>query len=228
MSAPFTQAVQTLNGKFGTEAAAPLLYALARFIRPRRVFEVGAGLSSLYLLQALADCAADCDADQSSERNIYGKTQWYDDPYQPRLMTLDDQSHECNTVENLRSAVEELQLSAYFDLRKEVFEGFAAKMPKDMLPLDMIWFDCGGAREYIDFTLQFWPLLNPDGGIIVYHSTMTNADLRVFLRVLMERQNAGREFELLNLLEPHKKLQNSVSILRRHSGSVAPLYTWEP
>tara|TARA_R110002049_G_scaffold29972_1_gene101902 strand:- start:81759 stop:82190 length:432 start_codon:yes stop_codon:yes gene_type:complete len=143
-------------------------------------------------------------------------------------MTLDDRSHGNNKVDQLMKAVNDLGVDPYLDLRSEVFEGFARKMPTEMLPLDLVWFDCGGAREYIEFTLQFWPLINPDGGIIVYHSTLTNADLRVFLGVLIERQRARSEFELLNLLEPHKKLQNSVSVLRRRSGTVAPLYTWEP
>lgn len=227
-SLDFRTAVQALNGQFGTENAAPLLYALTRFVRPTHVFEVGAGLSTLYLLQALADCAADDHADRHCDRNVYGKTNWYDRPYAPRLITLDDQSHGSNTVAALLGAVEDLELTPYLDLRTERFEGFTAKLTDDMLPLDLVWFDCGGLPEYAEFTLEYWPLVNPNGGLIVYHSTLTNADLRSFTEVLIDRQRAGSEFELLNLLEPQKKLQNSVSILRRRSGPLAPLYTWEP
>jgi hypothetical protein len=224
----FKTAAQKLDGRFGTESVAPLLYALARMVRPRLVFEVGAGLSTLYLLQALADCVADDHGDRRSDRNKYGKTNWYERPYVPRLITLDDQSHGGNTVAKLRRAVEELNLAPYLDLRAERFEGFASKLPEEMLPLDLVWFDCGGLPEYTDFTLEYWPLVNPNGGLIVYHSTLTNADLRAFTEVLINRQRAGSEFELLNLLEPQKKLQNSLSIVRRRSGSLAPIYTWEP
>lgn len=227
-SLDFRTAAQRLDGRFGTENAAQLLYALARFVRPRHIFEVGAGLSTLYLLQALADCVADDHGDRNSGRNVYGKTDWYDQPYVPRLITLDDRSHGHNTVETLLHAVEELDLARYLDLRAERFEGFASKLSKDMLPLDLVWFDCGGLPEYTDFTLEYWPLVNPNGGLIVYHSTLTNAELRAFTEVLIDRQRAGSEFELLNLLEPQKKLQNSLSILRRSSGSLAPIYTWEP
>ena len=38
---------------------APLLYALCRFVKPRRILEVGAGYTSLWLLQALADNEAE-------------------------------------------------------------------------------------------------------------------------------------------------------------------------
>lgn len=227
-SLKFKTAAQELDGQFGTENAAPLLYALARFVRPRHVFEVGAGLSTLYLLQALADCVADDNGDRHSDRNVYGKTDWYGQLYAPRLITLDDQSHGSNTVATLLQAVKELDLAPYLDLRAEKFESFASKLSEDMLPLDFVWFDCGGMPEYTDFTLEYWPLVNPNGGLIIYHSTLTNADLRAFTEVLIDRQRAGSEFELLNLLEPQKKLQNSVSILRRRSGSLAPLYTWEP
>lgn len=133
-----------------------------------------------------------------------------------------------HTVATLLQAVDELDLAHFLDLRAEQFEGFTSKLSEDVLPLDLVWFDCGGLAEYTDFTLEYWPLVNPNGGLIIYHSTLTNAELRAFTEVLIDRQRAGSEFELLNLLEPQKKLQNSLSILRRRSGSLAPLYTWEP
>jgi len=39
----------------GVENMGPLLYALVRFLKPRRVLEVGAGYTTLFILQALAD-----------------------------------------------------------------------------------------------------------------------------------------------------------------------------
>lgn len=228
ISTDFRSAAQALDGHFGTEVAAPFLYALARFVRPHRIFEVGAGLSTLYLLQALADTVADERADRGTDRNIYGKTSWYDRPYAPHLITLDDRSHGQNKVEQLLAAVKDLGLTPFLDLRADAFEGFSAKLTKDMLPLDLVWFDCGGLTEYVEFTLEYWSYVNPNGGLIAYHSTLTNAELRTFLEVMINRQRAHGEFELLNLLEPHKKMQNSMSIVRRRSGPLSPLYTWEP
>ena len=43
------------DAHMGCENMGPLLYALCRFAKPRRVLEIGAGYTSLWLLQALAD-----------------------------------------------------------------------------------------------------------------------------------------------------------------------------
>ena len=45
--------------RMGTENMAPLLGALVRFVKPRVVLEVGAGYTSAFLLQALADNVAE-------------------------------------------------------------------------------------------------------------------------------------------------------------------------
>ena len=39
----------------GCENMGPLLYSLVRFLKPKRVLEIGAGLTSIFLLQALVD-----------------------------------------------------------------------------------------------------------------------------------------------------------------------------
>ena len=43
----------------GVENMGPMLYALVRFLKPRRLLEVGAGYTTLFILQALADNAAE-------------------------------------------------------------------------------------------------------------------------------------------------------------------------
>ena len=40
----------------GTEVVAPFLYNLIMFERPRKVLEIGAGYTSMYILKALFDC----------------------------------------------------------------------------------------------------------------------------------------------------------------------------
>jgi len=47
----------------GTELVAPLLYSLARMLRPRTVVEFGSGYSTLFILRALADNARDADVE---------------------------------------------------------------------------------------------------------------------------------------------------------------------
>jgi len=67
-SSAFLAACRPLHAAhMGCENMGPLLYSLARFIKPRRVLEVGAGYTSIWLLQALRDndaelarCATAC------------------------------------------------------------------------------------------------------------------------------------------------------------------------
>ena len=46
----------------GAENLGPLLYSLVRFLKPARVLEVGAGYTSVFILQALRDNAAELEA----------------------------------------------------------------------------------------------------------------------------------------------------------------------
>lgn len=52
-----------------TELMAPLLYSLARMVRPRTVIEFGSGYTTPFLLRTLADNAADVEV----ERRLLGE-----------------------------------------------------------------------------------------------------------------------------------------------------------
>ena len=52
----------------GAENLGPMLYSLVRFAKPARVLEVGAGYTSVFLLQALADNAAELEVGPSFTR----------------------------------------------------------------------------------------------------------------------------------------------------------------
>jgi hypothetical protein len=61
--AGFLRACRPLHVQhMGCENMGPLLYALTRFVKPRRLLEVGAGYTSLWLLRALADNDAELEA----------------------------------------------------------------------------------------------------------------------------------------------------------------------
>jgi hypothetical protein len=61
--AGFLRACRPLHVQhMGCENMGPLLYALTRFVKPRRILEVGAGYTSLWLLRALADNDAELEA----------------------------------------------------------------------------------------------------------------------------------------------------------------------
>jgi hypothetical protein len=99
-------------------------------------------------------------------------------------------------------------------------------------PLDMCWLDFGSGEELPDITARLWRRLRP-GGLLLVRSTLTNAYGRLWLRSLREGAGLGTvsrfglkgDFELLSLFEPHKRLQNSVTVLRK-LGDEPPIYSW--
>ena len=228
MPRTFADAALELQTVFGTENVAPLLYSLVKFCRPRTALEVGAGLSTMYILRALKENVEEDRLERTSNRNVYGKTDYYKDEYRPSLLTLDDLSHKKSAARAVRAIAADLQLDNYLTLENTDFKGFSGRIPQRFLPLDFVWFDCGGLEEYIDFVNEYWHLINPAGGILILHSTQTNLALRLFVARLAERHAASADFEMLNLLEPHKKLQNSLSVLRMKSKLVTPIYTYAP
>ena len=83
----------------------------------------------------------------------------------------------------------------------------------------MVWFDCGGYRDYVDFLELYWPLVKPSGGLVVLHNTLNNLHLSHVVKEKKLEQATSRfqEYELLSILEPQKFRQNSVTVLRRTS-----------
>ncbi|MEG4293065.1 class I SAM-dependent methyltransferase [Microcoleus sp. C2C3] len=226
----FMQVVSQIEGGFGTENVGPLLYSLIKFCRPKSVLEVGAGYSTLFILKALKD---NLDGDQMERVQgdfPYGSTEYYDTSYEPILTSLDDFSHPRSVAKIIYNFALFLELDKFIAFKDADFRGFSNQIDPNILPFDFVWFDCGGLREYEDFIDEYWKLINPDGGIIVLHSTQTNLQLQFFIQTIKLRQATSEflNFELLSLLEPHKQIQNSVTMIRMTSKVKNPLYTIHP
>ena len=83
------------------------------------------------------------------------------------------------------------------------------------LSIDLLWLD-GFNKETFEL---YWPLVNPDGGLCVLHSTMNNHRNFQFVNDLKLKQatSAFCDYELISLVEPHKWQQNSCTMLRKTS-----------
>jgi hypothetical protein len=71
----------------------------------------------------------------------------------------------------------------------------------------------------------WWPRVRPEGGMVMVHSTLTNALSRGWVERMRERCHGAEwgqppygHFETLSLLEPHKMFQNSVTIFQKRGG----------
>jgi len=79
-----------------------------------------------------------------------------------------------------------------------------------------------------DVLLQkgYWDLLDPNGGLLLIHSTLTNTASRAWLERMKQpqAQEDYGPFELIGLLEPHKMRQNSCTCIRRKGASLSEAY----
>jgi hypothetical protein len=223
----------------GTEHIALFLYSLTRMTRPRTVVEYGSGYTTLYLLAALADNACDFreEAMLIREKTIAlgdianlthndPKIQsWYQaggkamaaDPgyylgsYRPQLFSFEEFGEGHQYTQRMRRIVSQLQLTNYFSYIIDTCFTSRA-IPDDCFPVDLAWNDHGFFK---DFFGELWPLLNPAGGLMVFHNSAANSQLWEAIQWMKEQRASKGDLEVLTLVEPHKLNQNSCTILRR-------------
>lgn len=250
LDSKFLNAVARLKAPdLGTEHAAWLLYTIVRMTRPTRILEVGMGYTTPFLLRALADNVDEFAEDlhrleargEGDPRLEVLLPEYHEKPYQPHMIGVDDYSEEDSTAAQVRELLDALGLEPFLTLYRRSFQGLTRELRQEALPLDFVWFDCGGPAEYIDFLREYWPVINPAGGILALHYThwhwptvrrrMDGTELgRDEIRPTMvlneiKRQQAKQgihvRFETASLVEPHKGRQGSVTLVRR-LGSETP------
>jgi predicted O-methyltransferase YrrM len=221
----------------GTEVVAPLLANLVALTRPARVLEVGMGYTTPFLAAALADTSRRVKAERAAlasktsrylDANGELDDSWlFDEPplltpesfveqYRPALVAVDNLSIEESSAGLAWDVVRELGLDRWVTVVNADLRDCVERLPEDFHPIDFAWVD---AWECLYFFDHFWELINPDGGLVVMHYLMTYPEGEAVLRYVREFQRAHPgELETLNLLESHKLIQNSVTVLRRTSG----------
>lgn len=182
----------------GTESLYELLRSMVAFTRPRSVLEIGAGLTTVAIIEAL-ESATKVDI----SKNLY-LNQSYDQNYQPKFISVDSEfSQELMIQLRLVDCIEPIRS----DFKKCHFE-------KNQF--DFAFFDCGGWDEYKYFAENYWDYMQV-GSTTVFHFTWiidkqtSNLKETTFLKLL--KQNKGIEFT--SLIEPHKSAQGSITIVRK-------------
>jgi len=246
LDARFQEQVEALRVPgMGTEHVAPLLYALVRMTRPRSVLEVGLGYTTPFLVQALADGAAEFQADRArlaqapaeDRRRALLAPAHHEAEYAPRLYAIDDFSAEGSSAPAVLEALRSLGLDAWAEVHQGDFRGHSRQLPEAALPFDLVWFDCGALPEYIDFMEEYWRLINPEHGLLLLHYTYWNLTAEVggveyteliagpVANEIKRQQTAAgfdAHFETLSLVEPHKTRQGSVTLVRKLPATSAP------
>jgi predicted O-methyltransferase YrrM len=230
----------------GTEHVAPFLYSLIRLVRPRTVVELGSGYTTLFILKALADNEADvaterrlltqktlaiadlaevlregsvpksdvmADWFRNGNKACAVEPGYYLTPYKPRMYSFEPLPGFHDYVRKMKEAVRRIGTESLFN--QICGTRFSADaLPSSALPLDLAWNDHDNYREFFE---QSWPLLNPNGGLMLFHNvTAVESSWSDIDWMKKQRSNVG-DLELLVLPEPHKMYQSSCAILRRTS-----------
>ncbi len=171
----------------GTENVSPLLYTLARMRRARIVVEYGAGLSTLFLAQALKD-------------NHYDD----DDSGLHLLYCFEKLPGNSTYVNKLKRALIDLGLNEFVDF----FVGTPwrdAVLPKE---IDLAWND---DAHYGEFLRDVWPKLNKRG-LVAFHDTVANDVERQALQRRLDALDPN-DYETMTIEEPHKTSQSSITLV---------------
>ena len=226
----FLRHVKSLyNPHMGVENVGPLLYSLVRFTKTRKIVEIGAGYTTLWLLQALKD--NDDEILGASDLQEEGNCRLLDIPWtvpdvidnynteESSLLCIDNCLHQRETATGAGAIARTLGLADYLKFIK----GDAFAMDFDEETIDLLWCDFGVGARAKEFVANAWRSVRP-GGFLVCHSTLTNQRTRSWLEAVRNREDESStgmpsgEYVELSLLEPHKRYQNSITILQRRRG----------
>mmetsp|Transcript_8108 Transcript_8108/g.14119 ORF Transcript_8108/g.14119 Transcript_8108/m.14119 type:complete len:141 (+) Transcript_8108:1109-1531(+) len=92
-----------------------------------------------------------------------------------------------------------------------------------MESIDLLWCDFGVGSRMTEYASNVWKFIAP-GGFLVCHSTLTNQRTREWLEGVRQGKGVEEtgipadEYVELSLLEPHKRFQNSMTILQKRVG----------
>ena len=222
----------------GTEHVAPLLYSLVRMTRPRSVLEVGLGYTTPFIAQALLDNVREFETDrhllaspgENDERRLVLAQEYFHADYAPTHHAIDDFSDEGSSGREALQIIETLDQKAMVQVHEGDFRGLSRQMNQSAFPFDLVWFDCGGLPEYVDFIEEYWRLINPEHGLLLLHFTYSRLSFvrdgvqnvalicgPVANEIKRQQMHAGMNaaFEVLSLVEPHKRRQGSVTMIRK-------------
>ena len=210
----------------GCENMAPYLYSMVRFLKVQRILEVGAGYTSIFLLQALYDNKKEID--NYVELNRLGECKVSNQPYcvedklnklqdvKSVLHCVDHMGHEHTTADRVLEIANDLGIDKHLQLHDIDFWDF--DLQNNDNKIDFIWLDFAAGKKLSKVFERWWDRLK-DGGFILCHSTLTNSMTRDWLEQMRRRENNKWIYETISFLEPHKYFQNSFSMFQKRENN---------
>jgi hypothetical protein len=191
----------------GTESVAPFLRSFIQMVRPQRILEIGAGYTSLFLLDGLENNKTIIDEGNLDKKYV----EWHKKHYDPKLVIVDDMSlGEFKKDFNIDSKYIEFVQGDFKDKSQELFEKYGE--------FDFVWFDCGGPEEYDTFMREYWDICSE---YVIFHFTYHQGKPNMLLGVLMqhitghEQLMGGSNVHRMDIIEPHKERQGSITMFKK-------------
>jgi predicted O-methyltransferase YrrM len=223
------------NPHMGVENLGPFLYSFIRFTKKRRVVEIGAGYTSLWILQALKENDEELQRVRSLQRNDTCRLLNYNwtipsiveefDCEPARLLCIDNCKHQKETATGASAVSRALGLGSYMEFTR----GDAFELDLGVNSVDILWCDFGVGSRIREYVSSAWASLRP-GGFLLCHSTLTNQNTREWLEAARSRSSQDitgippDEYVEISLLEPHKHFQNSISVFQKRKSSSGEKY----
>ena len=198
------------------------------FERPRKVLEIGAGFTSMYILKALFDCDSLIKEEKNNvTSNNLINPNYFNNIRPAKLHIIDNFRHGKTTADKISQKAQDMGFQDLLTFHEGDFFNYSDKLPKEDLPFDLIWLDCGNLSYYEHFKKFYFPLVNKNGGLILIHSLQTNFHGQMFLQRLKLKQATinFNKYELISILEPHKLAQNSLTILKSVEKLTTSIYS---
>ena len=187
----------------GTEDIAPFLRSMVQMVRPNRVLEIGAGYTTPFLLEGLVNNERVFDDGNLDEPYFANYS------YDPKLVVIDDMSQgDVNKKPGMKHILE----SPYVEFINGLFQGKSHQILEKYGKFDFVWFDCGSFEEYEDFLKEYWSLCS---NYLFFHYTYSDGAPNIKLKTLLSR--ITDEPFRLDIIEPHKKRQGSITIIKKQS-----------
>jgi predicted O-methyltransferase YrrM len=224
----FLSAVKPLYvPEMGTESTAHLLYWLVRSTRPRRVLEVGMGYTTPFLAKALRDNVDAVERERSAladpggaEDHPMAYPDYYEKPYVPQLICIDRMTDRASSAPRALGVLERLGLSGLCGVIEGDLREAGARVRARFGLVDFAWVD---TWDTLAFLREYWPMINPAGGLLAVHYLMTYPQGRAVQHYIRSLGAVdGGRLEITNLCEPHKFGQNSTTLVRRIRDYVEP------
>ena len=106
--------------------------------------------------------------------------------------------------------MKEIILSKYTDFLEGSFEGKANLLGKKYGAFDFVWFDCGGAIEYKNSSMNTGIFVQT---IFFHYTYIIGIHNELNDRIL---ENISENSHIFDIVEPHKSRQGSITMVRKN------------